>query len=724
MAETDKAKGKEAEPRPKFSIFHFPPLTASSLTLPKRINRINTAEPEPEPIAAHYSTPHPSSPTAELTRAFASARVAQPTCHTCGIEFTSPHEQREHFKTAEHNANVQRKVGLQQNDAESKDVVEAVQNADSDEEDVEHTPYLWFTENEGEGKVTAYGVHRRILVARGTHNVHVDAAQVCGQLRQMQLPAAIEQGKSKPKRRSKTEPEQAKPTTPVLDEQSSLWAVLAQTGGHFAGAIFDNRSGSVIAHKTLQRYTTRRKQGGLQSRQDASGRAANSAGAQIRRHNERRLQEDMHAIIEQWRPLLAKCERVFVRVAREGRRAFFAPEGVRAAVAWGDASVRPVPVPMGRPSLTEVRRVYRDMTRVRIAQFDLRVAQADAAEPDISIDEEDEDSGSSSDNTLEPEPRPDLIAFVYDVAQRMMDSAQSDAEIAAHLQTHTETLLDAFSDAAVGLRYLDGCPNVKAHRTPTLLHVAAMQGRHELIALLLDCGEDPTITNGHYPLYAGGETAYQVARDRTTRDAFRTYRYAHQNDMDAIEWDLARVPDALSPSQQHESEARARDKKKRERTRRKQRERAQKEKQAEKQSVQQSDSGEEEMLDKIIAEKEAREQKLTLRNRVKNMTPQEIQERMRSMATGTNTKAKPVLSPEAQRAADRELRFQAAQRRLAPQSAQRSTDVRTQTAQHSTDVCTHCGVSLHGRVPFEQFDWKCCSVQCLHGQQLVYGTNI
>ncbi|KAJ2512510.1 hypothetical protein GGH20_005256, partial [Coemansia sp. RSA 1937] len=102
----------------------------------------------------------------------------------------------------------------------------------------------------------------------------------------------------------------------------------------------------------------------------------------------------------------------------------------------------------------------------------------------------------------------------------------------------------------------------------------------------------------------------------------------------------------------------------------------------------------------------------------------EIQERMRSMATGTSTKAKPVLSPEAQRAADRELRFQAAQRRLAPQSAQRSTDVRTQNVQHSTDVCTHCGVSLHGCVPFEQFDWKCCSVQCLHGQQLVYGTNI
>ncbi|KAJ2667319.1 hypothetical protein IW148_000014 [Coemansia sp. RSA 1199] len=717
--ETDKAKAK-AEPRPKFSIFHFPPSTASSLTLSKRINRINTTEPEPEPVAAHYSTPHPSSPTAELTRAFASARIAQPTCHTCGVEFTSSYEQREHFKTLEHQANVQRKVGLNQKDekAESKNA-EAVHGAESDEEDARHTPYLWFTENGCEGKVTAYGVHRRILVARGTHNVHVDAAQVCEQLRQMQLPAIEPQGKPKPKRQSKTEPEQAKPTTLALDEQSSLWAVLAQTGGHFAGAIFDNRSGSVIAHKTLQRYTTRRKQGGLQSRQDASGRAAMSAGAQIRRHNERRLQEDMHAIIEQWRPLLQKCERVFVRVAREGRRAFFAPEGVKPAVMWGDASVRPVPVPMGRPSLSEVRRVYRDMTRVRIAQFDLRVAQSDAVEPDVSLDEEDSDSGSLSDHTLEPEPRPDLIAFVYDVAQRMLDSAQSDAEIAAHLQTHTETLLDAFSDPAVGLRYLDGCPNVKAHRAPTLLHVAAMQGRHELIALLLDCGEDPTITNGHSPLYAGGETAYQVARDRTTRDAFRTYRYAHQNDVDAIEWDLARVPDALSPEQQHENEVRARDKKKRERTRRKQRERAQKEK---KQSVQQSDSGEEEMLDKIIAEKEAREQKLTLRNRVKNMTPQEIQERMRSMVT--NTKATPVLSPEAQRAADRELRFQAAQRRLAPQNSQRSADVRTQNAQHSTDVCTHCGVSLHGRVPFEQFDWKCCSVQCLHGQQLVYGTNI
>ncbi|KAJ2830133.1 hypothetical protein IWW50_000460 [Coemansia erecta] len=754
-----KSKGKAPESRPRFSIFHFPADVVPNLQLPSRLNRLgrpSTPQAAAAPERAQFSTPHADSQDAEISRAFASARLAQPTCHTCGgIEFADTQEQREHFKTQVHQRNMQRKLEWRQSsqgkdkekdaneypwrpvrgDDEGEDgenaskAASSAQHADGDDDDEdsddeEQTPYLWFTEGGEEGQVAAYGVHRRMLVAKGTHGVHVDATQVLEELTQMQLAAAPAKTLAELKAEKRGTAAAAAAGAEIkIDDQSTLWAVLAQNGGHFAGAVFDNRTGAVVTHKTIQRYTTRRKQGGLQSRQDgASGRAAISAGAQIRRYNERKLQEEIHEIVERWRPLLLRCTRVFVRVAREGRRTFFGPENARPSVSWNDPRVQPVPVAMGRPSLAELRRVYRDMTRVRMAQFDLGSAATDAAEAlqaavDVG-DSEDEDSGSLSEHTLEPEPRPDLIAFVFDVAQKMLDTEQTDAEIVAHMCTHAETLLDAFSDPAVGLRYLDGCAGVQAHRTPTLLHLAALVGRRELIGFLLDYGEDPTVTNGHAPLYAGGMTAYQVAQDRPTRDAFRVYRFEHQDDEDGIEWDRARVPDALSPEQQRENEARVRDKKKRERERRKQRERAQKEKRGKQQQQQQQkdederDSGEE-MMDKIIAEKEAQEAKQTLRNRVKNMTPKEIQERMRNMAAGAwdAPKAKPTLSLAEQRAADRELRFQAAQRRQ-------------QNQQQSTDSCTHCGKSLHGVVPFEQFDWKCCSVECLHGQQQLYGTNI
>ncbi|KAI9469617.1 hypothetical protein BX667DRAFT_457078, partial [Coemansia mojavensis] len=489
------------------------------------------------------------------------------------------------------------------------------------------------------------------------------------------------------------------------------WTLMASNGGFFAAAVFDNRTGTVIAHKAIQRYTTRRKQGGLQSKQDgASGRAAISAGAQIRRYNERRLQEEIYELTTHWQPLLARSTRVFVRVPRTSRRTFFKPDS---ALSWGNENVRTLPVSMGRPSLRELQRVYMTLTHIRVVGFDLSTnATADAIEP-VSIQEP--ELSSMSDNTLEPEPRPDLIEFVYAVAQMLMDQQQTDERIISHLSEHLDKLLDAFSDPAMKLRYLEDCPHVQGHRTPTLLHLASQLGRRSLIGFLLDVGEDPTIINGHAPLYAGGMTAFQVARDRATRDTFRIYRFEHEGEPDGIDWERARVPDPLSPQQQQENEDRVREKKRRERERRKQ----QSQKQKKNNQAKHTSKDEDEMLDQAIKEneKQAKQAKQSLRGQVAQMSPKEIQERMRKMAAATRYQAEvqveKQLKPEEQRARDRELRFQAAERRRKQQQT-----LPQQQGTSSTEKCTHCGRSLHGLVPFEQFDWKCCSIECLHGQQM------
>jgi len=61
------------------------------------------------------------------------------------------------------------------------------------------------------------------------------------------------------------------------------------SGGHFAGVCFERDK--VVNHKTIHRYTVRRKQGGSQSSKDNAGKKIKSAGASIRRYNEMALQQ-------------------------------------------------------------------------------------------------------------------------------------------------------------------------------------------------------------------------------------------------------------------------------------------------------------------------------------------------------------------------------------------------------------------------------------------------
>ncbi|KAJ1727010.1 hypothetical protein LPJ61_004818, partial [Coemansia biformis] len=121
--------------------------------------------------------------------------------------------------------------------------------------------------------------------------------------------------------------------------------------------------------------------------------------------------------------------------------------------------IRSVPVTMGRPTLAELQRVYRDLTTVRVAKYDLSCKstaeqQAAAAVGAEAVEAGSEsDGGDASDHTLEPEPRPDLIEFLYGVAQLMVDESQTDESIVSYLCDNLATFLDALGDAAMGLRW-------------------------------------------------------------------------------------------------------------------------------------------------------------------------------------------------------------------------------------------------------------------------------
>jgi hypothetical protein len=95
--------------------------------------------------------------------------------------------------------------------------------------------------------------------------------------------------------------------------KKSCICIALNGGGYFAAAIFDNSIKQIVCSKTFRRYTTRRKQGGSQSLKDSEkGGKIHSAGAMIRRENEKKLREEIiNLIFNSWKPHMAKCSLTF-----------------------------------------------------------------------------------------------------------------------------------------------------------------------------------------------------------------------------------------------------------------------------------------------------------------------------------------------------------------------------------------------------------------------------
>ena len=167
-------------------------------------------------------------------------------CQTCKLEFSNAQEQRLHFKSEFHRFNINRKLnGLeevsfqdyQELTIESLSDASTVSDLSSEEnavQEMKYTPYTIILSME------KYYKCFKIL------NLNEISLQKL---------------------------------------KNFSWIILMVSSGHFAGGVFE-KNGKIKASKTFHRYTTRRKQGGAQSAQDASGKMAKSAGSTLRRYNE------------------------------------------------------------------------------------------------------------------------------------------------------------------------------------------------------------------------------------------------------------------------------------------------------------------------------------------------------------------------------------------------------------------------------------------------------
>ncbi|KAE9986304.1 hypothetical protein EG328_006036 [Venturia inaequalis] len=509
--------------------------------------------------------PETTSPVAVEERPETPATTSKGTaCNLCASSFPTLQDQRDHVRSDLHSYNLKQKLkGLKPvNEPEFESLVgdlSSISGSESEETDSEeegkdstlvnllkkqakitvnaedegqgerrlgqlktgagNAPLVWF-ESPSLPRNTSLGVYKAIF-----SKAEVEAPTgLADALRRRQIPSTTSQGKAV--------------EGVSLGKKSPHYFLCMIGGGHFAAMIISvapklakknhERQADVLAHKTFHRYTTRRKQGGGQSSNDNAKGAANSAGAQIRRYNEVALQQEVRALLTEWKSLIDTAELIFVRATGNTNRNTLFGEYEERILRLNDPRNRGFPFTTRRATQAELMRAFVELTRVKISHLDEAALAAAAAEHE-------KQQASKAASSVPKKAAPPKLT--------------EEEETATMHTTQLQTLIKR-SKAPALLNYLKSntlSPDFAFyplgganHHSPTLLHLAASSASPALVTTLLTkANADPTIKNGD------GKTAYEIAGDRATRDAFRLAR--HSLGESKSDWETANVGSALSP---------------------------------------------------------------------------------------------------------------------------------------------------------------------------------
>jgi hypothetical protein len=318
-------------------------------------------------------------------------------------------------------------------------------------------------------------------------------------------------------------------------------------GGHFAAMVVgltpkvsathtggSERRASVLAHKTFHRYTTRRKQGGGQAANDSAKGAAHSAGSSLRRYNEAALTNEIRELLSSWKDMIDSAELCFVRATGSTNRRTLFERYEGQVLRQNDPRIRGFPFSTRRATQSELMRAYVELTSVKVSHVDeealRRQAEAEAAKKDVTL-------ARSSPGPKQSKPSPEEEAA-------MMHTTQIASLIR---RSKVPGLLKYLSSNVIPSNF-EFVPQSQYHHAPTPLHLAASVNSAPVVsALLTKADANPTLLN------EDGKTPFELAGERSTRDAFRMAR--GELGEGRWDWDAARVPSALSKAEVDSREA-------------------------------------------------------------------------------------------------------------------------------------------------------------------------
>ncbi|KAK6710768.1 hypothetical protein SNK05_005212 [Fusarium graminearum] len=484
--------------------------------------------------------------------------VGTQACSLCGLTFTTVIDQRGHLKSDLHHYNLKQKLRGQKpvSEAEFEKLVgnldESLSGSDSEESDEEEDgrqestlttllkkqarltekagdddegetagragrgkpPLIWFSSPLLPEK-NYFGMYRAILT--GYEQRNQDLVEV---LKKKQVePIAM------PKIKEGALPE-------VAYKGPHIFLCMIG-GGHFAAMVVSlaprpnkngttmNREATVLAHKTFHRYTTRRKQGGSQSANDNAKGAAHSAGSSLRRYNEQALVEDVRNLLQEWKALIDTSELLFIRATgMTNRRTLFGPyEGQ--VLKHNDTRLRGFPFSTRRATQNELMRSFIELTRLKVREI-------------VPVEE----TKKEADVVPKTSTKPSKPKLSEEEETALLHTSQLQAFVR---RSKVPALLSYLKNNSITADF-EFQPVEQNHHAPRPLHLAAAQNAAPLVlGLLVRGGADPTVKNNE------GKTPFELAGERSTRDAFRVARSELGEAKWA--WDDAKVPPAMTKAE-------------------------------------------------------------------------------------------------------------------------------------------------------------------------------
>ncbi|EFO25095.1 hypothetical protein LOAG_03392 [Loa loa] len=366
-------------------------------------------------------------------------------------------------------------------------------------------------------------------------------------------------------------------------------AILLLSGGHFCGGIFKNHK--LVVHKSFHRYIIRAKQGTAQSASDARGSVAKSAGACVRRYNEKALKDEIQRLLMSWSKLMEQSPLIFVRCPT---RVFF--EGTKNfKLQRDDERLRTLPFETRRPTVDELQRTW---SRLKIVRFHGSVVDFNGEQERLKKLYKKQKrlfrrkiSGvkyPSSESSLESDNNDNITGgtkrwppeVVMNIPNKENEnSKQEEAVVNLLSKANAQALYASIRLNSISKLHqlLESCEErkedflkyIREMRFPpassTFLHVAARRGAVEILEELLLLGCDPAMKDNE------GKVPYQVAQNRTVRQAFSKFRSEYPN---AFNWNISQIPELVVVNE--EQLAKEAEKKRIQREKKKQRDKAKK----------------------------------------------------------------------------------------------------------------------------------------------------
>ncbi|KAF8379343.1 hypothetical protein HHK36_028777 [Tetracentron sinense] len=304
--------------------------------------------------------------------------------------------------------------------------------------------------------------------------------------------------------------ERLKSTIHEPRDSTHLRIVLLASGGHFAGCVFDGNS--VVAHKTYHRYVVRARAGKKQSSKDASGKAANSAGASLRRYNELALKKVM-MIACFGKILLIELNHINFWLLLHQlylQLVFISPFFFQHCI----VRVRHVPFTVRRPTFREAKGIYNHLTHM-----------AYEVDEKVSPSELKKDSQSSA-NSIS-----NASLLSNKQLGKHLESKESDEAYSGLKNSDALSIFSESENEVIG--------------TSTPLHEAAKSGDAQKALELLEQGLNPCTKDER------GRTPYMLATEKEVRDTFRRFMALN---LDKWDWHAAKVPSPLT-KEMEESQA-------------------------------------------------------------------------------------------------------------------------------------------------------------------------